>query len=70
MRDVKNEPGYEELPIAYEGWEDNDVMPWDEIAKDIEDNLSGLDPKLMFEWFQDNEERIDWDEFTLWADEI
>jgi len=68
--EVKGLRGFEMMPIVYEGWEDDDPLPLDEVAAAIYDNLDDLDPDDMFEWFEYNDERIDWDEFKAWAVEL
>ena len=40
------------------------------IAIEIEENLSDINAELMYQWFIDNEDRIYWNEFLSWKDDV
>ena len=66
VEEVKDKPGYEWLSEAYEGWEDEEILDWDKVAREWEEekwDIKAEDAKL---WLEENEERIDWDEFDEW----
>jgi len=67
VKTVKDKRGFSRLQKAYHGWEDDEILPWEEVAKDIEKNLDIIDSNDMFDWLIANEERIDWDKFEIWA---
>lgn len=68
--EVHDTPGYEWLSEAYEGWEDDDILPWDEVAEDIEKNKWEMDADGFVEWLDENEDRIDWEDFDRWAERV
>ena len=46
---------YSTLLEGYKGWEDDEQLPWDEIAKAIENStIEGNE----FDWFMENIDRI------------
>ena len=55
--------------MAYEGWEDDRILPWEKVAEEIGKNLDFINSEDMFEWFLDNETRMNWQEFGHWAEE-
>ena len=56
---------YEDLLEGFEGWEDAETLPWDEVADEIEDGtIEGEE----FDWVMENHDRINPSQFNEWKD--
>ena len=52
MRDL---PDYEWLQTAYEGWEDEEILDWNEVAENFENSVSlVIDANLASTWLNEN----------------
>jgi len=66
----QDEPGYDWISSAYQGWEGDQFYDWDNVA-DLIDDLKWLVEADDFSWWLDeNQEKIDWEDFDAWAEDV
>jgi len=79
IEDVRGEPGYEWVDEALEiqrrkdeGWDEDDEeeFDWDVVARHIDEKKYDITAEAAAAWLYKNEDKIDWDDFEEWYDEV
>ena len=60
-----NNEKYTELLKGFDGWEDDEILPWPNIVDEI---VAGTISDQEYKWVMENHDRIDPIEFNEWKD--